>query len=395
MKLAGRYLLFLLAFLPLVWGCENYFGKKTSTDFIEKPEFQAREVAYIPIQPILDGFGYPTDVHAGFDELIYVVDNATEEIISFDQALNELGRIQIQGVKKIAQDRNLDILAVGTIDTVDNTGATYTLPCIYRINQKQNGGYGLNNAKITSKIIHPFYFRNTIQPTKDPFVEFNSIAVLATNEFYVTRNGPFSNIVGPDEAVLLFSHNEERYTPINITSGGATFSDFFKQPFAITTQCQPPQVSASTSRTFAVTSVDQDEVLKVQIIEVVETEFGITYNPRETVISGDEAEDFLQRPFRFKRPEDITITGDGTNFIFMVDAETDSLYQFTFNGLEGVQPPPGSTQDQYIKASFGGTGTGANQFNEPKGVAYLDEIVYVADAANGRVLRFRLTLDFD
>jgi hypothetical protein len=62
--------------------CEKYFGNKTDLEFIEKPVFQARDVAYVPIQPILDGFVYPTDVLAGFDELIYIVDNGTEEIIA-------------------------------------------------------------------------------------------------------------------------------------------------------------------------------------------------------------------------------------------------------------------------------------------------------------------------
>ncbi|MFT4754705.1 MAG: hypothetical protein ACI85Q_002265, partial [Salibacteraceae bacterium] len=34
-------------------------------------------------------------------------------------------------------------------------------------------------------------------------------------------------------------------------------------------------------------------------------------------------------------------------------------------------------------------------FKNPRAVAYLNEILYVADSGNGRVLRFKLTSDFD
>ena len=77
----------------------------------------------------------------------------------------------------------------------------------------------------------------------------------------------------------------------------------------------------------------------------------------------------------------------------MIDAEKDSLYQFTANGLEGVEPPPASGQTKFIKTSFGGTGIGAAQFNEPAAVAYNNRILYVADNGNSRLLRFKLTLD--
>ena len=97
--------------------CENYFGEKTDLNFIDQPDYQTRSVSYVPIQPILNGFVYPTDVLAGFDELIYVVDQGTEQIISLDQSLNELARFKIQGVTKIIQNRVRETFgrALGTI----------------------------------------------------------------------------------------------------------------------------------------------------------------------------------------------------------------------------------------------------------------------------------------
>ena len=68
----------LVSMLVLLASCEGFFGKKTSADFIEVPEYSPREVAYVPIQPALKTFVEPVDIIAGFDELIYVVDKATE-----------------------------------------------------------------------------------------------------------------------------------------------------------------------------------------------------------------------------------------------------------------------------------------------------------------------------
>jgi len=88
------------------------------------------------------------------------------------------------------------------------------------------------------------------------------------------------------------------------------------------------------------------------------------------------------------------VTGDGTNFIFVLDQQKDSLYQFTVTGLEGVKPPVGSATSKYQMASFGGRGDGLTQFNAPSSVAYKNRILWVCDTGNGRILRFKLTTDF-
>jgi len=143
-------------------------------------------------------------------------------------------------------------------------------------------------------------------------------------------------------------------------------------------------------------SKSDETALKIQYISFVESVDGSVYNV-EALIEGDtsQAEGFLYTPNRFSSPEGLAFTGDGTNYIFVVDSEKDSLYQFTNTGLEGIKPPPAASSQKHVLASFGGTGNGIDQFNDPMGVAYIDQIVYVADAGNGRVLRYRLTTDFD
>lgn len=380
--------------------CENFFGEKTDLDFIEIPEYSDRLTAYVPIAPVLDQFVYPTDVSAGFDELIYVVDNGTEEIISLDYSGRELARMSVPGVTSVSQTRDLDLLAIGTKDTIV-AGFNYELTCIYRISQVSPIGlFGLQYGKITNTIVHPFYFKNSFS-SKDAEVKFHNIAVLADNQYYVSRTG-ISNATnqfgGPDNAVLLFSDTDEYTTPITITTSGGNVNNFFRTPVAITSYAQPPQISASNSKNFLYGSfdTDADNPFRLRQILNLETDFGVSYEPSPPAEQDPEkADSYISDPNKFLNPADIAITGDGSNNIFVVDSEKDSLYQFTFSGIEGIQPPPSSPDPKYINVSFGGTGQDVSQFNQPMGVAYAEEIVYVADAGNGRILRFKLTRDFD
>ncbi|NVK27652.1 MAG: hypothetical protein HWE14_06390 [Flavobacteriia bacterium] len=381
--------------------CEDYFGEKTDLDFIEVPEFSTRDIAYVPIQPALTDFGRPVSIVAGFDELIYVADELTEEIICLDESGREQGRFSVPGLKFVTQDRSFDLLAIGTKDTVVN-GTAYSLSAIYRIDQLGNSGYGLDHAEIVNTIVHPFYFKSSFSST-DAQVTFNGIAVMGdnvnptrNNQYYVTRQGPSPNNAnqGPDDAVIIFSNDDDYLSPISVQTSSGLFNDYFKDPFDISTLTKAPQFSASNSPDFFYTSRDPNNLLKVQRIEFVESDFGAEYRP---VIYGPDpvSDGYLNEPGKFTDPMGVTVAGDESRYIFVSDAASDSIYQFTANGLEGVPPPPASGETKYAISSFGGTGIGLTNFNEPRGLAYYNEILYVCDAGNGRVLRFKLTLDFD
>jgi len=386
----------------LTVSCDNYFGEKTDLSFIEVPVYTNRDIAYVPIEPALTNFVRPTNIIIGFDELIYIVDEASEEIICYDEAAKEQGRYQVPGLTFVTQDRRLDLLAIGTFDTIIN-GTPYSLTTIYRINQTTSTGYGLNHAEVVNKIVHPFYFKNSFS-LSDADVKFNNVAVvgnsidpLRNNQFYATRLGPSSNNAnqGPDDAVLLFTNTDNYVSPVPITTSGGLFNNYFKDPHGLTGWAKAPQITASNSPDFIYTSLDPSNLLKVQYIEFIEGEFGAEYRPVIFPVNDPLATGYLNTPGKFDSPKGITVAGDDTRYIFVTDSEKDSVYQFTSNGLEGIPPPPGSQEKVYVKASFGGTGTGPSKFNEPIGVAYFNKILYVADAGNGRILRFKLTLDFE
>lgn len=398
MKIRNKTLSF-LGFNAVLFlsACQGFFGTETDIDFIEVPTYSPREVAYVPVQPALQSFVEPVDIITGFDELMYVVDQATEEIISLDESGRELGRIKVRGVKAVAQTRRLDLLAIGK-NTTTVAGVNYDVTCIYIIDMHGAGAdFGIRYARIVDTITHPFYFKTTFS-SSDARVEFNKIAVLADNRFYVTRRGTDNNLQkvgGPDDAVLLFDSDGTYLTPVVVNTPSGFFRDFFKKPVGIASFVQPPQISAGGADHFVFTSIDENTSIKIQVIDYLESEFGASYEPRilfesdTTVADGN-----LATPKKFEEPMGVTITGDGTNFILVVDRAKDSLYQFTTTGLEGVKPPAGAATTKYQMASFGGKGQGLSQFDRPSAVAYKNRIVWVCDTGNGRVLRFKLTTDF-
>ncbi len=418
MKRLALFSLVALAFL--FSGCEDYLGKKTDLDFIDiPPDNSIRDIAYVPILPILDDFARPSDICAGFDGLLYIVDEAEEQIIAMDESGTILGRKTIPGARSVIQDRRFDLLVIGTSDSLYNLGSEDTLltfSTIYRLRLVGAGAYDINNAQIVNKIVHPFYYTqsNPVRRTND-FVRFNNIGIIGNsqdpsrnNQFYVSRqyvrspdpdpSNPeiSSGPLGPNDAVLQFDNNDNLISPISVQTASGFFNDFFEEPSGITTLTQPPQFGAQTSSDFLYTSLEPNNALKVQYIEFIEGEFGAEFRPRILASSDtSQADGFINSPNKFERPVDITLSGDGTQFIFVVDSDTDSLYQFSFTGFEGVRPPAAAGIDRFVKASFGGTGTDLMQFNNPVAVAYFNQIVYVADAGNGRIMRYKLTLDFD
>jgi hypothetical protein len=70
------------------------------------------------------------------------------------------------------------------------------------------------------------------------------------------------------------------------------------------------------------------------------------------------------------------------------------VFLFTSGGLEGVPPPAASGLIKNISVSFGGSGTGPMQFNDPVASVFQQNTLWVLDKGNRRVSRFKLTTDF-
>lgn len=397
-------------FLVLVSSsCTDIFGRKDDDTVDEifnegeiDPNLVPQNVGYVPIQPVWDFFSNPVDVFVGYDEMVYVVDDKGVNVLDLKGQLH--ATIPIKGATEVIQDRRLHLYVIGKV-TVNIQNKEQELSAIYRLSNSA----GIGSVVYEDTLIHPFCDvsrNNTSFRTEDLQVEFTGLTALANNTLYVSRTGIRNSTTStsrPDNTILIFDKDGVN---IGYASGLNPTVSSLKSAINIggiaNMGIAPPQKAFgfSESEDFIYTQKGTLEnpaefgVLAINVIN--DPEAGKKYNQSNTFLDfdTDKADRFLYEPNRFKSPEDIFISPDRFH-IFVVDSELDSLYQFTIQGEEGVNPPANSTVKKQIIVSFGGKGEGPFQFNSPSGVCSFRRIVYVADKGNNRVVRFQLNTDLE
>jgi hypothetical protein len=402
-----KYIIYIILILFFA-SCDFLFGSADDATaeeiFLEgaiDPELIPSGVGYVPILPFWTGFDNPTDIYAGYDEMIYVIDQNGLNVL--DQAGTLQDVIYIPGATDVCQDRRLHTYVLGRVDVdVNGDGSLENLAAVYHLNGTASG-----NVVFLDTLIHPFcdQSRNitSFRGADDLAVQFTGVASLADNTIYLSRSGPRNDISGiarPDNAVLFFDENGENTGYANGLSPAASNLRSAWEISSLSGFASPPQSLSgiSNSADFLLTLAADDASYKVLWIrQVVDAEAGVSFGENADLAAFDlsKADRFLYEPDRFVHPSDVYIAPDFTGYIFVVDAGTDSLYQFTRKGYEGVNPLPGSNEEKQIIASFGGNGDGPFQFKQPSGVAYLRKVVYVADSGNGRICRYILSTDIE
>lgn len=403
MRLQTQFILaFLCACVLISISCADKFDAGV---FPEIQPSDTRSVEYVQLSPSWPGFNQPEDIHVGYDELIYVADTGNDRVVMLDINGTVLGFSQrIPRPVAISQDRRLELLVVGRKDTL---GTSVT--CLYRIKLFEVN-HRIEEATPLAVVVHPFYFRNDLR-TGDDLVEFTGVATLSTNEYYMTRMGPSNASVlqlgGWDNNILLFDQSDQFITPLTgflspLGTGEGSANDLT----AITTYAAPPQSPLVDTRRGFIVCMKGDNNFKVQGMRFNAGRQEIPFEPDRSLATIDTTQgkrflydgNLLDGIIRsgFKEPQDLTFSSD-SRYIFVVDAGTDSLYQFTSTGIEGIRPPAFSQEQTNIIVSFGGEGEGTKQFRDPFGVAYYepDQIVLVADKGNNRIVRFKLSTDFE
>ena len=422
---ACTYLL-LGGLLLLLSGCDSLVGSKqdeTTREIFEAGRSDPtllNEVEYVPLFPFYetgaDGlpFDEPKDVYAGFDEFLYVADNRGLHV--FDLSGRPATFLPIQGgATSVVQDRRLRVYVTARRDTLLN-GQIWNLPVVMRFDGITTGATTLGDL-----IWHPFDDDSRKFNAPDPIptdveVSFTGVGVLYDNHIYVSRRGPVNprgTFILPHNTVMEFDDdgvNVQSIVSLHPTRESLRSALF---PTDVATFVQPPQrsfypqdrhflllQSSSASDVLAGMEAPASSLrYSVLSIRAVETSDGLVFQPDTDKLriasDPDRGDAFLYDEFRFSNPTDITVAADGSNYIFVADAGSDSLYVFTGQGVEGVTPPPGSNSLKPVIVSFGGTGDGAMQFRRPRGVASFQRIVYVADSGNNRISRYRLNTDFE
>lgn len=423
-----RYSLLLVLLVVTIAGCDilGSKGDRITDEIFEEgrqdPNVIVEEIGYAALVPFWDDFNQPTDVFVGYDELVYVTD--ADGVHVLDRAGRRYDTLPLRGAVSVTQDRLLNVYVAARYDTVItaiDSGVTWDLPAVYKF-RNLNTEEPVETVDILK---HPFrrfdssrsnttlerYRLDRGSPNNDELVEITGIAVLSNNDIYVTRRGPsnLSTTPFPDNTILIFDQeidggertgrmrnvgriNLRPTEPSNFFSG-IDISD-------ISSFIGPPQRdNPSTDRSFMITqgNADRDNPFRTILIDAIDTPDGLEYRPNSTLQNRDttRADSFLYDPDKFKNPSGIAFSADARSHIFVVDAVTDSLYLFQSNGIEGINPPPGSDFEKAVNVSFGGRGSGPREFDSPSGVAYFQQIVYVADTGNNRIARYRLNTDFE
>ncbi|MCX6160829.1 MAG: 6-bladed beta-propeller [Ignavibacteriae bacterium] len=76
------------------------------------------------------------------------------------------------------------------------------------------------------------------------------------------------------------------------------------------------------------------------------------------------------------------MTQDNNLSVFVIDSYRNYLYKFNSAG-------------KFMKESFGSFGTGDGKFINPKGVAFYNKVLYIADTGNNRIVRYKLSTDLN
>ncbi|NBC26398.1 MAG: hypothetical protein GVY08_06030 [Bacteroidetes bacterium] len=413
-------------------GCSDIFGSKdnrTTDEIFEEGRIDPtleRVDGYAALTPFWGNFDNPTDVFVGFDGFVYVTDAVG--LHALDRAdLAPRRTIELPGAVSVTQDRLLNVYVAARYDTViselpDERGEqTWNLPAVYKIKNLNGAG----EITFQDTLIHPFddnsrattaseQFRlDRSRADNDELVEFTGVGVLRDNKIYVSRRGP-RNIAGAleagDNTVLQYEPVvEDGVTTPKMRNINQVRSLNPRTPSLlsaiglsdITTFINPPQRDRfPDDRNFLIAQADQERTIPFRVLQVnvVETPDGTAFQPNQDFLVRDtsRADGFLYEEGKFIEPAGLAVAGDETGYIFVIDKARHKLFQFKPNGEEGIDPPPAAVdRSRNLTVSFGGLGNGPRQFNSPSGVAYFDEIVYVADTGNNRIARYRLTTDFE
>ena len=309
------------------------------------------DTTYLQLRPVWGpeagySFNQPKDILLGREPLVYVADTGNDRILMLDLAGNVLAQSRpIENPVAMTQDSKLNLLIV----TDSNK--------IYRINLFDNG-HDLANTPVE------LMFEEVDNPDR----RYTGIAALLTSrqgraviQYFVTATGSDKR----DNQVLIYPEefNVRVANAVNLESNG----------LGILSASEPSGIThlRDFSNDFIFCMVGQNS-FKVQWITPGEFGFIPRLNPAQGNFD-------LFQPQKFSAPEDVTVDPEGN--IFVVDADLHFMFKFSAAGEE--------------LQSFGGSGSGENEFNAPHGVAFFDKTLYVADTGNNRIVRFKLSTDVD
>lgn len=318
------------------------------------------DTLYILQTPVWSGFNKPEDILLGNEPLVYVADTKNNRVVQMDIAGGFIGEISVNNPRKITQDYNFDLLVIA--DSVVSTMDTVSI--VYRINVVAAGGNLSNATKST-------YLRSTYPtPNTSTLRKFTGIAVLTDNTVLITRVGPEDQFgIDPGNAILKVT-GRNSVQSVTVLPGFQTSGSSFYSVENVSGIC----AVRNSLTDFIITRSTPDTTTLNKVLWFTYNVVNGTYDPKFTESSVGIVS------AKFGKPDDVV--QDPNQSVYVIDSYRNYLWKFNVTG-------------KLMKESFGGLGTDPGKFNNPKGIAFYNRVVYIADTDNNRIVRYKLSTDLN
>jgi len=354
-----RKYIWILSLLIILSGCGRKVKLPTN---LAEPGGGTLDTTYLPVGQAWEeanglSFDHPRDVHVGFDGYIYIADTGNDRIIKLDQTGEFIEQYDgVENPRNVSQDRLFRLLATG--DSI-----------IYK--------KGTQDEDFVSIYVAPDLIDSVHHVVMDTLISGTDTVISPVDTFLVDTSATVYLGIAPNPLprsgyaeyyVCDFTRSQitrfRFYEPCTTENLGALIpkgSEFGKSyyPRGILTFL--------TATGFNLGFCHSLSYLSVQILD------GKDLYP---VIPWTDSSNIYWQG-TFGQAEDLAVDEDGN--IFVLDSEKDSVLKFSKNGAWIL--------------SFGTGGSGGKEFENPKGIAYYDKIVYVADTGNNRILRLTRSTD--
>jgi hypothetical protein len=333
------------------------------------------DTAYVQVNPTwtaADGimFNRPYDVSIGYDQYIYVCDTKNNRVVKFAEDGTFIESDSVVNPVAITQDRGLDLLVVAgdfyttkpdTINIGSDSIRVVLDSTIYGNAIYRKRHFGNEGFKVVWRADSPYY--STYDPLHQRNIwheaEFWGIAASTeTNKEYFLADFWFGRI-------LRFSSSDRPVPPELVSSGvGNGMTSYPSDVYFYTIAGQNYLAFAQGYGNFG-----------AQVVSP------INGNPIFT-----NSEEGLPPMVRLssRGPKQIAVDEQSNFYVLLETTDPDLgthhlLFKYDRTGQKLLE--------------FGTEGSGDKQFRGPRGLAYKNGILYIADTGNNRILRYQLATD--
>jgi hypothetical protein len=374
--------LFSLGLIFLLVQCGKKIKLPTSLPFSEDKSLDTTYVQIWPVWSEAGGipFKEPEDIHIGYDTYIYIADTGNDRIVKMNRKGEFIEEFPVSHPISVAQDPLLRLASVSGENKILFKDLFQEKP-FYEVFSFDAWIDTLVFEIDTTLIIDSTFYPDSL----------DTIITVDTLEVIDTVNTSIRAIAAtpvPEEDYLFFTCDQTSHTYVGI-AGEKNQRDQISIfiPHFEDTQLVFKYVDAAVPKGGGLgRTIYPSGIFTYSYKDHFRIAFSQGYTPSSVqVLNGETYQPVIPRtdsthlyfPGMFGVAEDVSVDEFGN--IYVVDVSRHSVLKFNSDGR--------------LLLKFGSSGSGNKEFNRPKGIAYYNKTLYVADTRNNRILRFQLSTD--